>query len=163
MYKVLRTFLFELAMSQSLTDLAKYMIGCLCPNFLAICDPEWSWVNCSVYMQLERVCRGNTTDVTEARDLSFYLGHASFGIYCVVFLVVSALSRPSSMCWWLCWKWAWLLRPMTQFFLVAFALYVSYTRSSDHKHHCSDVLAGLLQGALVAGLTVCYISDFFKA
>uniref|UniRef100_A0A2K5S1G5 Phosphatidic acid phosphatase type 2/haloperoxidase domain-containing protein n=1 Tax=Cebus imitator TaxID=2715852 RepID=A0A2K5S1G5_CEBIM len=63
----------------------------------------------------------------------------------------------------LCWKWARLLRPTVQFFLVAFALYVGYTCVSDHKHHWSDVVAGLLQGALVAGLTVHYISDFFKA
>nr|ACK36974.1 phosphatidic acid phosphatase type 2C isoform 2 [Sus scrofa] len=62
----------------------------------------------------------------------------------------------------LCWKWARLLRPTVQFFLVAFALYVGYTRVSDHKHHWSDVLVGLLQGALVASLTVRYISDFFK-
>lgn len=54
----------------------------------------------------------------------------------------------------LCWKWARLLRPTVQFFLLAFALYVGYTRVSDHKHHWSDVLVGLLQGALVAGLTV---------
>lgn len=53
-----------------------------------------------------------------------------------------------------CWKWVWLLRPTVQFFLVAFALYVGYTRVSDHKHHWSDVLVGLLQGALVASLTV---------
>uniref|UniRef100_A0A2K6SQN7 Phosphatidic acid phosphatase type 2/haloperoxidase domain-containing protein n=1 Tax=Saimiri boliviensis boliviensis TaxID=39432 RepID=A0A2K6SQN7_SAIBB len=63
----------------------------------------------------------------------------------------------------LCWKWARLLHPTVQFFLVAFALYVGYTRMSDHKHHWSDVLAGLLKGALVAGLTVSYISDIFKA
>ncbi|XP_032150704.1 phospholipid phosphatase 2-like [Sapajus apella] len=63
----------------------------------------------------------------------------------------------------LCWKWTQLLLPTVQFFLVAFALYVGYTRVSDHKHHWSDIFAGLLQGALVAGLTVHYISDLFKA
>uniref|UniRef100_A0A2K6SJ53 Phosphatidic acid phosphatase type 2/haloperoxidase domain-containing protein n=1 Tax=Saimiri boliviensis boliviensis TaxID=39432 RepID=A0A2K6SJ53_SAIBB len=88
--------------------------------------------------------------------LSFYSGHASFGMYCMVFLALYVQAR-------LCWKWARLLRPTVQFFLVAFALYVGYTRVSDHKHHWSDVLAGLLQGALVAGLTVRYVSDFFKA
>ncbi|XP_062040665.1 phospholipid phosphatase 2-like, partial [Lepus europaeus] len=62
----------------------------------------------------------------------------------------------------LCWKWARLLRPTVQFFLVAFALYVGYTRVSDHKHHWSDVLVGLLQGALVAGFTVRYVSDLFN-
>lgn len=67
LYKVLGTFLFGAAVSQSLTDLAKYMIGRLRPNFLAVCDPDWSRVNCSVYVQLERVCRGTPANVTEAR------------------------------------------------------------------------------------------------
>lgn len=66
-YKVLGAFLFGAAVSQSLTDLAKYMIGRLRPNFLAVCDPDWSRINCSVYVQLEKVCRGNPADVTEAR------------------------------------------------------------------------------------------------
>ncbi|XP_073881197.1 phospholipid phosphatase 2 isoform X5 [Macaca fascicularis] len=65
-YKVLGAFLFGAAVSQSLTDLAKYMIGRLRPNFLAVCDPDWSRVNCSVYVQLEKVCRGNPAEVTEA-------------------------------------------------------------------------------------------------
>ncbi|XP_032004312.1 phospholipid phosphatase 2 [Hylobates moloch] len=77
-------------------------------------------------------------------------------MYCMMFLALYVQAR-------LCWKWARLLRPTVQFFLVAFALYVGYTRVSDYKHHWSDVLVGLLQGALVAGLTVRYISDFFKA
>ncbi|XP_023603761.1 phospholipid phosphatase 2 isoform X4 [Myotis lucifugus] len=153
-YKVLGTFLFGAAVSQSLTDLAKYMIGRLRPNFLAVCDPDWSRVNCSVYVQVEKVCRGSPANVTESR-LSFYSGHSSFGMYCMVFLALYVQAR-------LCWKWARLLRPTVQFFLVAFALYVGYTRVSDHKHHWSDVLVGLLQGALVACLTVRYISDFFK-
>lgn len=56
LYKVLGTFLFGAAVSQSLTDLAKYMTGRLRPNFLAVCDPDWSRVNCSVYVQVD-VCR----------------------------------------------------------------------------------------------------------
>ncbi|XP_006876761.1 PREDICTED: lipid phosphate phosphohydrolase 2 [Chrysochloris asiatica] len=154
-YKVLGTFLFGAAVSQSLTDLAKYMIGRLRPSFLAVCNPDWSRVNCSTYVQLEKVCRGNPANVTEAR-LSFYSGHSSFGMYCMLFLALYVQAR-------LCWKWARLLRPTIQFFLVTFAFYVGYTRVSDNKHHWSDVLVGLLQGALVAGLTVRYISDFFKA
>nr|XP_019571566.1 PREDICTED: phospholipid phosphatase 2 isoform X1 [Rhinolophus sinicus] len=152
-YKVLGTFLFGAAVSQSLTDLGKYMIGRLRPNFLAVCDPDWSRVNCSVYVQ-EEVCRGSPANVTESR-LSFYSGHSSFGMYCMIFLALYVQAR-------LCWKWARLLRPTVQFFLVAFALYVGYTRVSDYKHHWSDVLVGLLQGALVAVLTVRYVSDFFK-
>ncbi|XP_074158175.1 phospholipid phosphatase 2 [Sminthopsis crassicaudata] len=154
LYKVLGTFLFGASVSQSLTDLAKYMIGRLRPNFLAVCDPDWSRVNCSLYVQPEAVCRGSPANVTESR-LSFYSGHSSFGMYCMVFLALYVQAR-------LCWRWARLLRPTIQFFLVAFALYVGYTRVSDYKHHWSDVLTGLVQGALVAGLTVRYVSDFFK-
>ncbi|KAG8126995.1 putative lipid phosphate phosphatase protein, partial [Naja naja] len=51
LYKVIGTFLFGSAVSQSLTDLAKYTIGRLRPNFLAVCDPDWTKVNCSVYVQ----------------------------------------------------------------------------------------------------------------
>lgn len=51
-------------------------------------------------------------------------------------------------------KWARLLRPTIQFFLITFAIYVGYTRVSDYKHHWSDVLVGLLQGALIAVLIV---------
>ncbi|XP_043821114.1 phospholipid phosphatase 2 [Dromiciops gliroides] len=154
LYKVLGTYLFGASVSQSLTDLAKYMIGRLRPNFIAVCDPDWSRVNCSGYVQPEAVCRGSPANVTESR-LSFYSGHSSFGMYCMVFLALYVQAR-------LCWRWARLLRPTVQFFLVAFALYVGYTRVADYKHHWSDVLTGLLQGALIAGLTVRYVSDFFK-
>lgn len=72
-YKVLGTFLFGAAVSQSLTDLAKYMTGRLRPNFLAVCDPDWSHVNCSVYVQVEKLCRGSPANVTESRWAGRYL------------------------------------------------------------------------------------------
>ncbi|XP_075707222.1 phospholipid phosphatase 2 isoform X2 [Rhinoderma darwinii] len=153
LYKVIGTFLFGASVSQSLTDLAKYMVGRPRPNFLAVCDPVWSTVNCSGYV-MELECRGSHANVTESR-LSFYSGHSSFGMYCMLFLSLYIQVR-------LCGKWARLLRPTIQFFLLSFALYVGYTRVSDYKHHWSDVLVGFLQGALVATLTVRYVSDFFK-
>ncbi|XP_030074275.1 phospholipid phosphatase 2 [Microcaecilia unicolor] len=153
LYKVVGTYLFGAAISQSLTDLAKYMIGRPRPNFLAVCNPDWMRVNCSGYV-LEDVCQGNPGAVTESR-LSFYSGHSSFGMYCMVFLALYVQARLKG-------QWARLLRPTIQFFLISFAVYVGYTRVSDYKHHWSDVLVGFLQGVLVAGITVRYISDFFK-
>ncbi|XP_053558829.1 phospholipid phosphatase 2 [Bombina bombina] len=153
LYKVVGTYLFGAAVSQSLTDLAKYMIGRPRPNFLAVCDPDWTAVNCSGYVT-QFTCRGSHANVTESR-LSFYSGHSSFGMYCMLFLSLYIQAR-------LCGKWARLLRPTIQFFLISFALYVGYTRVSDYKHHWSDVLVGLIQGAIVASLTVRYVSDFFK-
>ncbi|XP_050177290.1 phospholipid phosphatase 2 isoform X2 [Myiozetetes cayanensis] len=102
LYKVVGTFLFGGAISQSLTDLAKYMIGRLRPNFLAVCNPDWSKVNCSIYVQLENVCQGDSRNITESR-LSFYSGHSSFGMYCMMFLAVHYVSdffkhRPPRQC-----------------------------------------------------------------
>ncbi|KAG7264789.1 hypothetical protein CRUP_013588 [Coryphaenoides rupestris] len=121
LYKVVGTFLFGSAVSQSLTDMAKFTIGRPRPNFL----------------------------------LSFYSGHSSFGMYCMLFLSLYVQARMRG-------KWTRLVRPTIQFFLVAYALFVGYTRVADNKHHYSDVLVGLLQGALIACLTVRYVSDFFK-
>uniref|UniRef100_A0A1A8F3Z0 Phospholipid phosphatase 2 n=1 Tax=Nothobranchius korthausae TaxID=1143690 RepID=A0A1A8F3Z0_9TELE len=149
LYKVVGTFLFGASVSQSLTDLAKYTIGRPRPNFMAVCAPKL----CSGYMQVIN-CTGSLSDVTESR-LSFYSGHSSFGMYCMLFLALYVQARLAA-------KWARLLRPTIQFFLVAFAVYVGYTRVSDYKHHWSDVLVGLLQGALVAVLNVRFVSDFLK-
>ncbi|XP_029356761.1 phospholipid phosphatase 2b [Echeneis naucrates] len=149
LYKVVGTFLFGASVSQSLTDLAKYTIGRPRPNFMAVCAPKI----CKGYMQVIN-CTGEQQHVTESR-LSFYSGHSSFGMYCMLFLALYVQAR-------LVAKWARLLRPTIQFFLVAFAVYVGYTRVSDYKHHWSDVLVGLLQGALVAVLNVYFVSDFFK-
>ncbi|KAJ8374433.1 hypothetical protein SKAU_G00050130 [Synaphobranchus kaupii] len=149
LYKVVGTFMFGAAVSQSLTDLAKFTIGRPRPNFMAVCAPKV----CKGYM-LHINCTGTPRAVAESR-LSFYSGHSSFGMYCMLFLALYVQAR-------LVAKWARLLRPTIQFFLVAFAVYVGYTRVSDYKHHWSDVLVGLLQGALIAILNVCYVSDFFK-
>lgn len=149
LYKVVGTFLFGGAVSQSLTDLAKYTIGRPRPNFMAVCAPKV----CTGYMSVIN-CTGRPVDVTESR-LSFYSGHSSFSMYCMLFLALYVQARFVA-------KWARLLRPTIQFFLVAFAVYVGYTRVSDYKHHWSDVLVGLLQGALVALLNVHFVSGFFE-
>lgn len=149
LYKVVGTFLFGASVSQSLTDLAKFTIGRPRPNFMDVCRPTV----CTGYMPVIN-CTGSDLNVTESR-LSFYSGHSSFGMYCMLFLALYVQARLEA-------KWARLLRPTIQFFLVAFAVYVGYTRVSDYKHHWSDVLVGLLQGALIAVLNVCYVSDFFK-
>ncbi|CAK6444088.1 unnamed protein product [Pipistrellus nathusii] len=153
-YKAVGTFLFGAGASQSLTDIAKYSIGRLRPHFLDVCDIDWSKINCSDGYIEYYVCRGNPHRVKEGR-LSFYSGHSSFSMYCALFLALYLQARMRA-------DWARLLRPTLQFGLVATSIYVGLSRVSDYKHHWSDVLMGLMQGALVAVLVVVYVSDFFK-
>ncbi|KAK7934248.1 hypothetical protein WMY93_005144 [Mugilogobius chulae] len=153
-YKAVGSYVFGAAASQSLTDIAKYSIGRLRPNFLAVCKPSWDKINCNAGGYIENfTCTGKPFDVDEAR-VSFYSGHASFSMYCMMFLVLYIQARMKS-------NWTRLLRPTFQFFLIATAVYVGLSRVSDYKHHWSDVLTGLLQGGLVAILNVVCVTNFF--
>ncbi|XP_029301122.1 phospholipid phosphatase 1 isoform X2 [Cottoperca gobio] len=153
-YKAVGTFLFGAAMSQSLTDIAKYSIGRLRPHFLDVCKPDRR-LNCSSGAYIEDfTCSGDASMVNEGR-LSFYSGHSSFSMYCMLFLALYLQARFKA-------EWARLLRPTIQFFLIAASVYTGLSRVSDYKHHWSDVLMGLLQGALMALLVVFCVSDFFK-
>ncbi|XP_008838610.1 phospholipid phosphatase 1 isoform X1 [Nannospalax galili] len=154
MYKAIGTFLFGAAASQSLTDIAKYSVGRLRPHFLAVCDPDWSKINCSDGYIENFICQGSAQKIREGR-LSFYSGHSSFSMYCMLFLALYLQARMKG-------DWARLLRPTLQFGLVALSIYVGLSRISDYKHHWSDVLTGLIQGAVVAILVAVYVSDFFK-
>ncbi|KAL4660897.1 Lipid phosphate phosphohydrolase 1-like [Arapaima gigas] len=155
LYKALGSYLFGAGISQSLTDIAKYSVGRLRPHFLAVCKPLLDQEDCQSGRYIENfTCTGDETMVNEAR-ISFYSGHSSFSMYCMLFLALYLQAR-------LQMHWARLLRPTIQFFLVAAAVYVGLTRVSDYMHHWSDVLTGLLQGALVALLIVFFVSDFFK-
>ncbi|XP_060091963.1 phospholipid phosphatase 1 isoform X1 [Heteronotia binoei] len=153
-YKAIGTFIFGAAVSQSLTDIAKYSIGRLRPHFVAICNPDWRQINCSSGYVENFHCLGDNVKVNEGR-LSFYSGHSSFSMYCMLFLALYLQARMKG-------DWARLLRPTVQFGLIAASIYVGLSRVSDYKHHWSDVLTGLIQGAVVAVLIVAYVSDFFK-
>lgn len=154
-YKAVGTFLFGAAMSQSLTDIAKYSIGRLRPHFLDVCRPDWNFINCSAGDYIETfTCQGDAKMVNQGR-LSFYSGHSSFSMYCMLFLALYLQARLQV-------EWARLLRPTMQFFLIAASVFTGLSRVSDYKHHWSDVLTGLLQGAIMALLVVFCVSDFFK-
>ncbi|KAM8792439.1 phospholipid phosphatase 1 isoform 1-T1 [Eudromia elegans] len=153
-YKAIGTFIFGAAASQSLTDIAKYSIGRLRPHFLAVCQPDWARINCTLGYVENFFCQGDKAKINEGR-LSFYSGHSSFSMYCMLFLALYLQARMKG-------DWARLVRPTLQFALVATSIYVGLSRVSDYKHHWSDVLTGLIQGAVVAVLIVLYVSDFFK-
>ncbi|XP_067889164.1 phospholipid phosphatase 1 isoform X2 [Heterodontus francisci] len=153
-YKAIGTFVFGAAVSQSLTDIAKYSIGRLRPHFLDVCKPDWGKITCDLGYIEDFTCLGDKRMTNEAR-LSFFSGHSSFSMYCMMFLALYLQARMVG-------DWSRLLRPTLQFGLIATALYVGLSRVSDYKHHWSDVLTGLIEGAIVAILVVVFVSDFFK-
>ncbi|KAL3988145.1 NAD(P)H dehydrogenase (quinone) [Sarotherodon galilaeus] len=138
----------------SFTDIAKVSVGRLRPHFLDVCDPDFSTINCSLGYITDYQCRGPESKVQEARR-SFFSGHASFSMYTMLYLVFYLQSRFT-------WHGARLLRPLTQFTLIMMSFYTGLSRVSDHKHHPTDVLAGFVQGALVAYCIVFFVSDLFK-
>ncbi|KAM3914347.1 phospholipid phosphatase 3 isoform 2-T2 [Leptodactylus fuscus] len=154
LYKQVGCFIFGCAISQSFTDIAKVSIGRLRPHFIEVCDPDFTQINCSLGYIQDYKCRGVESKVTEARK-SFFSGHASFSMYTMLYLVFYLQSRFT-------WRGARLLRPLLQFTLLMMAFYTGLSRVSDHKHHPTDVLAGFVQGALVAYCIVFFVSDLFK-
>ncbi|XP_054889794.1 phospholipid phosphatase 3-like isoform X3 [Poeciliopsis prolifica] len=146
-YKQIGVFIFGCAIILSFTNIAKASIGRLRPNFIDVCKPNFSTIDCSLGYITEYTCQGAEKEVEEARK-SFFSGHASFSMYTMLYLVFYLQSR-------LTWSGARLLRPLTQFALIMISIFTGLTRISDHKHHPADVLAGFLLGALVA---VCIVS-----
>ena len=65
-------YLFGLALTVIVTDILKLARGELRPHFLAVCDPDWSLVECTndfnnyIYVT-NYTCRGDPTDVRESR------------------------------------------------------------------------------------------------
>ncbi|XP_061787088.1 phospholipid phosphatase 3-like isoform X2 [Nerophis lumbriciformis] len=155
LYKQVGVFMLGCAISQSFTDIAKVSVGRLRPHFLDVCKPDLTTVNCSLGYVTDYVCQGPEAKVQEARK-SFFSGHASFSMYTMLYLVLYLQSRFT-------WHGGRLLRPLTQFTLIMMSFYTGLSRVSDHKHHPTDVLAGFVQGALVAYCMVFFVSDLFKA
>lgn len=79
-YKAVGTFIFGAAMSQSLTDIAKYTIGRLRPHFLDVCKPEWKLINCSLGAYIENfTCTGDPKIVNEGRYVIECISHLHLG------------------------------------------------------------------------------------
>lgn len=79
-------------------------------------------------------------------QLLLFLHSALNSLFALVFLLPLQFYLQSRFTW----RGARLLRPLTQFTLIMMSFYTGLSRVSDHKHHPTDVLAGFVQGALVA-------------
>lgn len=156
-YKVIGVFGFGMACSQLTTDIAKYTIGRLRPHFFSVCNPD---VDCTKFENQYRyievfTCRSADKHRLKDMRLSFPSGHSSFSAYTMIYLVLYLQARFT-------WEGSKLLRHFMQYLCFMMAMGTALSRISDYKHHWSDVLAGSLQGALVAVLVAVFISDLFS-
>ncbi|XP_078572451.1 phospholipid phosphatase 1-like isoform X1 [Branchiostoma floridae x Branchiostoma japonicum] len=157
-YKTVGIFLFGVLSTQCLTDIFKFTIGRLRPNFLSVCAPDYSTFNCTddmgryVYVT-DYVCTGDPQETKESR-LSFVSGHASMSFFFMVYLVLYLQVRIK-------WRQSWLLKPFLQVLAVILAQLTMLSRITDNKHHWSDVLAGSVLGTFMAILVGLSVSDLF--
>ncbi|XP_062966046.1 phospholipid phosphatase 3-like [Cynocephalus volans] len=149
-YKHLGTFVFGGMASYSLANIAKMTTGSLRPHFLAVCQPDPTSFKCESGYITNYSCTGHPADILNARK-SFYSEHASFGMYCMVYLMLYVQAR-----YW--GQKTKLLRPTIQFLFLSLALLTGYIQTLDHWHHPYDMVFGFLLGALMAFWVAFYIS-----
>ncbi|NXD73658.1 PLPP1 phosphatase, partial [Eolophus roseicapillus] len=138
-----QAFLCHMGPSGSVSNLSGVTFCTLLEEELSFCKRQ---ISITVDWMLQK--KNNKMFALFSSRLSFYSGHSSFSMYCMLFLAVSTLI-PS--------KWVNDLVQKLQHLLGFLILSLAETR-----HHWSDVLTGLIQGAVVAMLIVVYVSDFFK-
>ncbi|XP_030371856.1 putative phosphatidate phosphatase [Scaptodrosophila lebanonensis] len=162
LYKQAGYYLFGFAMVTFATLLSKNCIGRLRPHFYAACQPMLAdGTSCADvqnqgrYIDSYTCTNANVTDfIFQQLNQSFPSGHASMMMYAMLYLAIylqAALSTRISK----------LLKHLLQFLFVMLAWYASLTRITDFWHHWSDVLSGVVLGAIFAFLTTIYVADLF--
>lgn len=154
-YGTVGAFLFATMVTAFITETTKLFAGRLRPNFISVCDPDLSRVNCSLgYVIIsDDACSSMAMKekLLDARK-SFPSGHASISacgaIYFIIYLQIRFLWR----------KQIRIILPILQVGVVCAATFVCVSRVTDNKHHFSDVIAGAILGTVVAILTVRYLS-----
>ncbi|XP_064476569.1 putative phosphatidate phosphatase isoform X2 [Ornithodoros turicata] len=161
LYQVFGSFFFGACVSQLITDIAKYSIGRLRPHFFDLCKPSNLDLLCGnnrhAYIEDFTCGSGASPRLLKEVRLSFLSGHSSFSAYTMFFAVLYLQARVT-------WRGGAVRigRAVVQTSLVCLAWYTALSRVSDYKHHWSDVLAGALQGYIVAILIVFGTSPLFN-
>lgn len=75
---------------KALTDIGKYSVGRLRPNFIHACSPNVSLTSCTAGHYITNFsCQRSSQSIIDLARTSFPSGHASQSAYSMVFLVVS--------------------------------------------------------------------------
>ncbi|GMR45609.1 hypothetical protein PMAYCL1PPCAC_15804, partial [Pristionchus mayeri] len=136
-----------LVMQVALTQYAKYGAGRLRPHFMDVCKPVgYKCATPNDYI-VNYTCSGdNAFRIYETR-LSFFSGHSSTAIYTALIMAIYLESRLAPR-----YRSAGIRRAV-QILLVISALIVCVSRVTDNFHHPTDVLVGIIFGAVMSVFT----------
>ncbi|XP_076462298.1 phospholipid phosphatase 1-like isoform X2 [Babylonia areolata] len=126
----------------------KLSTGELRPHFLAVCKPDVDLATCNGTQYIVDYKCTNTEQekmVLDSRQ-SFPSGHAAYGIFTAVFMILYTEWRMTG-------RQLLLLKLSFYAVLTLFGLWVAATRVIDNMHHMRDVVAGGVLG-LVVGLGI---------
>jgi len=148
LYRSIVDLLFGMVAAQLITDIGKYTIGRLRPNFISVCGPDVEFWKCDAYNHTyitDYKCLNSPTDASESR-VSFPSGHSSFSAYTMFYTAI-----------YIQVKWSLInlriLKHGVQLILILLAYFTALSRVMDNKHHWSDVFAGGVIGVGVACVT----------
>ncbi|KFM70012.1 putative phosphatidate phosphatase, partial [Stegodyphus mimosarum] len=156
-YSYCNAFLFGACITELTTDIIKFTIGRLRPNFIDVCRPNFDCNSTSDQHQYieDYICTGTDYDKIIDGRISFPSGHSSFAFYTMLFTAIYLQKRMAC-------TFSNLFKPFIQYILMLVALLTSLSRILDNKHHWSDVLFGFILGVLICLLTVYLLSDLLR-
>ncbi|GMT22733.1 hypothetical protein PFISCL1PPCAC_14030 [Pristionchus fissidentatus] len=143
-----------------LTQIPKYIVGRMRPHFMDVCRPTPGYVCMNPHEYVTNYTCIEPTDYKHAHYLlearmSFFSGHAAASLYFAVVISLYLQSRLAARDIY----WGHLQK--FQISLVIIAILISYTRIMDNFHHPSDVVVGLVCGAIMGYLTVKHAMGLF--
>ncbi|CUT99282.1 phosphatidate phosphatase [Echinococcus multilocularis] len=152
LYKFLYLLAFGYAVVSMFIHIGKIVVGRLRPNFFDVCGPVAVAETAYGYISEFRCTKNDAYLIREMR-LSFPSGHSAYTMFPAIFIAVYLHYRMPAI------GMGSVLQAFVQTAAVTGAFYVGMTRVSDNKHHWTDVLAGMIIGALVGIFTVRYATD----
>ncbi|XP_069120606.1 phospholipid phosphatase 3-like [Argopecten irradians] len=152
LYRTVGSYLFGGTGTILVVETLKLFFGRLRPNFFAVCNPNFTAIDCTQGFIRDFHC--NETDEEVIADLrkSFPSGHSAAAAYGMLFLAVYLQFR-------LLLKWVRLLRPLLQTLVIILGVFICASRLQDYRHHPGDVIGGAIVGALGCLLTVIFLAD----
>lgn len=158
-YRYIGIFLFGASIEAITRVVTKYTIGRLRPHFFSLCQPIMpDGTDCSNPINQGRYieaynCSGNASAraLNEMRQ-SFPSGHSSIITFAMIYSVIYLQTRVTR-------RGPKLPKHCIQLVLIIIALYTALSRISDYNHHWSDVLGGVIFGAVWASITTIYVAS----